>query len=72
MQERENFLKAKLTADRETLAAVRKEVGHGFHEAVWMLNLGIDQIRTELRWLKKVRRESTRRSAARAPDYSPE
>jgi hypothetical protein len=43
-----------------------------FHEAVWMLSLGIDQIRTELRWLQKVRRESTRRSAARAPAYGPE
>jgi hypothetical protein len=48
---------------------VRKEVGHRYHEAVWMLSLGIDQTRTELRWLKKVVRESADRSAARNPAY---
>jgi hypothetical protein len=34
-----------------------------------MLSLGIENIRTELRWLKKVRREYPKRSAAREPDY---
>ena len=54
---------------REILAAVRKEVGHPFHEAVWMLTLDLDQIRTELRWLTKVERECPRRARARKPEY---
>jgi DNA-binding PadR family transcriptional regulator len=69
LDERENFLEGELEHRREVQRAVRKEVGHPFHEAIWMLSLGIDQIRTELRWLKKVRREYPRRSAARKPDY---
>ena len=64
IQRRRKFLEAELASKREILAAVHKEVGHRFHEAVWMLSLAIDQIRTELRWLQKVERESPRRSAA--------
>jgi DNA-binding PadR family transcriptional regulator len=70
LQERENFLKEALDHRRDVRRAVRKEVGHEFHEALWMLSLGIDQIRTELRWLRKVRREYPKRSPARKPDYN--
>jgi DNA-binding PadR family transcriptional regulator len=66
---RRKFLEAELSRKQETLAAVREEVGHGFHEAVWMLALNIDQLRTELRWLEKVIREFPKRAAARNPDY---
>jgi DNA-binding PadR family transcriptional regulator len=69
LRRRERFLESELSRRHETLAAVRKEVGHRYHEAVWMLSLGIDQIRTELRWVKKVVRESPHRSAARNPAY---
>jgi DNA-binding PadR family transcriptional regulator len=69
LRRRERFLESELSRRHETLAAVRKEVGHRYHEAVWMLSLGIDQIRTELRWVKKVARESPHRSAARNPAY---
>ena len=66
---RQQFLERELAAKQEILSAVRKEVGHRFHEAVWMLGLSIDQLRTELRWLKKVAREFSRRSTARKPAY---
>jgi DNA-binding PadR family transcriptional regulator len=69
LEQRQKFLELELARRRQTQRAVRKEVGHRFHEAVWMLRLGIDQIRTELRWLKKLRREHPRRSAARKPAY---
>jgi DNA-binding PadR family transcriptional regulator len=69
LERRRKFLEQELDRRRETLAAVRKEVGHRFHEAVWMLSLNIDQIQTELRWLKKVMRESARRAQARDPQY---
>jgi len=69
LKERQKFLEKELARKQEILRAVRKEVGHRYHEAVWMLGLSIDQLRTELRWLKKVGRESPRRSEARDPAY---
>jgi DNA-binding PadR family transcriptional regulator len=71
LRRRQEFIEGELERRREILAAVRREVGHPYHEAVWMLSLGIDQFRTELRWLKKVTREFPRRSAARKPEYHP-
>lgn len=69
LDRRREFLEAELARKRETLAAVKNEVGHRFHEAVWMLSLSIDQTRTELRWLRKVTRESGNRARARRPAY---
>jgi DNA-binding PadR family transcriptional regulator len=69
LRQRQKFLEGELARKQEILAAVRREVGHRFHEAVWMLSLDIDQLRTELRWLKKLGREFPRRSAARNPAY---
>ena len=69
LRRRQQFLERELVIKQEVLAAVRKEVGHRFHEAVWMLSFTIDQLRTELCWLKKVGREFPRRGTARNPDY---
>jgi DNA-binding PadR family transcriptional regulator len=69
LRRRQKFLEGELSSKQETLAAVRKEVGHRFHEAVWMVSLKIDQIRAELRWIRQVEREFPRRSAARNPEY---
>ena len=69
LERRQKFLEHELVRRREILAAVRTEVGHRFHEAVWMLSLNLEQIRTELRWIKKVMRESARRQSARHPEY---
>jgi hypothetical protein len=69
LRKRQQFLERELRGSQEVLAAVCKEVGHQFHEAVWLLSLRIDQIRTELRWLRKVNREAPRRAAARRPEY---
>jgi DNA-binding PadR family transcriptional regulator len=66
---RRKFLERELSRKKEIRAAVGKEVGHQFHEAVWMLSLNMDQLGTELRWLRKVSREFPKRSAARNPDY---
>jgi hypothetical protein len=46
---------------------VLAEVGHPYHEAVWMLTLIIDQFEAELRWLKRVERDARRRAPARRP-----
>lgn len=69
IERRQSFLESELARKQEILRAVRREVGHPFHEAVWMLRLDLDQIRVELRWLKKVAREAPRRSYARNPAY---
>ena len=47
------------------MRAVRREVGHPFHEAVWMLTLTIQQLRLELRWVGKVAAELERRASGR-------
>jgi len=66
---REKFLKTELAREQETLRAVEAEVGHGFHEAVWMLKLVIEQFRTELLWLRQVAAEIPRRAPAANPAH---
>ncbi len=67
LRRRREFLERELAREEETLEAVKKEAGHSFHEAVWMISLVIEQFRTELRWLAKVEPELTRRAPARHP-----
>ncbi|MFI5107085.1 MAG: hypothetical protein ACHP79_19345, partial [Terriglobales bacterium] len=69
IRRRQEFLKAELARETATLRAVEKEVGHGFHEAVWMLRLVIEQFRTELNWLRKVAGECGRRAPAKRPAH---
>lgn len=66
---RQKFLDKQLKRKQDTLRAIRKEAGHRFHEAVWMVSLTIQQIRVELRWLRKLTREFHRRAPARNPQY---
>jgi DNA-binding PadR family transcriptional regulator len=66
---RRQFLESEIAREEKTLADVIREVGHPHHEVVWMLTLTLQQMKTELRWLKKVDRESKRRQKARHPAY---
>lgn len=70
MKRRETFLKQELAREEATLSAIREEVGHSFHEAVWMVSLVIEQFRTELRWLERLAEELRRRAPARHPRYA--
>jgi DNA-binding PadR family transcriptional regulator len=70
LRRRRSFLEKELARECETLRAIRREVGHRFHEAVWMVSLVIQQIRTELRWIRKLERELQRRAPARSPQYA--
>jgi DNA-binding PadR family transcriptional regulator len=70
LRQRQKFLEKELTREKETLRSVLQEVGHPYHEAVWMVSLMIEQIRTELRWLKRVAREMKKRGRAKHPDYA--
>jgi DNA-binding PadR family transcriptional regulator len=67
---RKEFLQAQLAREQSTLRDVRREVGHRYHEAIWMIELMIAQFRTELRWLSKVSHELRHRAPARRPTYA--
>lgn len=67
IRRRQEFLEGQLAHEEETLRAIRREVGHRFHEAVWMVSLVIQQFRAELRWLRKLARELNRRAPAQNP-----
>jgi len=69
LRRRRAFLTRELARGRATLRGVRAEVGHPYHEAVWMLTLMIDQLTAELRWLKGVERQANRRAPARRPKF---
>jgi len=67
---RRKFLASELKREEAILRAVLREVGHPYHEAVWMLSLTIQQFKLELRWLRKVGRELARRRRARYPEIA--
>jgi len=64
IQRRTKFLESELVREREVLRSVLQEVGHPYHEAVWMLTLTLEQFKTELAWLKKLEQELPRRAPA--------
>jgi len=70
LRRRREFLEKELEKEIATLRSIRQEVGHRFHEAVWMVSLTIQQFRTELRWIRKLQRELRRRAPARHPAYA--
>jgi DNA-binding PadR family transcriptional regulator len=65
IERRRKFLENELSREAATLLSIKKEVGHRFHEAVWMVSLMIEQFRGELRWLRKLERELPRRAGAK-------
>ncbi len=67
--QRGKFLRKELARERATFLAVYAEVGHKFHEAPWMVSFAIQQIRLELLWLRRLKRDLPRRAAARNPQY---
>ncbi len=67
---RKKFLERELAREQETLRSILNEVGHPYHEAVWMVSLMIGQFQTELRWLRKLARELPRRAGANHPEYA--
>lgn len=67
IQRREKFLQGELARQEATLRGVEEEVGHRFHEAVWMIKLIIDQFRAELKWLRHVADELYGRAPAANP-----
>ena len=67
IQRRLKFLEVEVEREEKTLEDVRDEVGHEYHEAVWMLKLTIGQLKSELLWVKQVARELPKRATAANP-----
>jgi DNA-binding PadR family transcriptional regulator len=65
IQRRRKFLESELAREKEVLRSVLQEVGHPYHEAVWMLKLTIEQFKTELAWLDRVEHELPHRAPVR-------
>jgi DNA-binding PadR family transcriptional regulator len=69
IRRRQDFLEKEVAREKKVLRSILEEVGHPYHEAVWMVSLTIEQFKTELRWLKRVAREMQKRGRAKHPDY---
>ena len=65
LHERKKILEARLVAKRATLKDVLDEVGHPYHEAVWMLQLMIEQTENEKHWIDRLLKEADKRAPAR-------
>jgi DNA-binding PadR family transcriptional regulator len=69
IKRRQEFLQKELHREKETLRSILEEVGHPYHEAIWMVSLTIEQFKVELRWLSRLEREMKKRASARHPSY---
>jgi DNA-binding PadR family transcriptional regulator len=69
IERRRKFLERELAREKEVLRSILEEVGHPYHEAVWMVSFAIEQFKLELRWLRKLKRELPRRAPAASPTY---
>ena len=67
LRKRRKFLHQELAREKKTMLAILAEVGHKFHEAVWMVQLMISQLRTEILWNQRLERSLRRRAVARYP-----
>ena len=67
IEKRREFLAGRIAVERSTLESVLKEVGHRHHEAVWMLELKIEQSEAELRWVTKILKGVEKRAPAKNP-----
>ncbi len=70
IERRREFLEAEAAREKEVLASILEEVGHPYHEAVWMVSFVIKQFQLELRWLRKLKRELPLRAPAKNPEYA--
>ena len=65
LNDRKKFLAERLAEERATLKDVLDEVGHPYHEAVWMLQLMIEQTEDEKRWIERLLKDANKRAPAR-------
>ena len=59
-----------IAREKKTLLSIYGEVGHKYHEAVWMVGLMLDLMRAEVLWTKRLERELARRANALYPQFA--
>ena len=72
LRRRRKFLLKEIAREKKTLLSIYDEVGHKYHEAVWMVDLMMQQMRTEVRWTHRLERELARRARALYPQLAEE
>jgi DNA-binding PadR family transcriptional regulator len=65
LESRKKLVDERLAEERATLKDVLDEVGHPYHEAVWMLQLVVEQMESERRWIERILKDADRRAPAR-------
>ncbi len=70
LKRRRKFLLKEIAREKKTLLSIYDEVGHKYHEAVWMVSLMIEQMRVEVRWTHQLERELERRAQALSPTFA--
>ncbi len=70
LKRRRKFLLKEIAREKKTLLSIYSEVGHKYHEAVWMVGLMIEQMRVEVRWTHRLERDLARRAQAISPQFS--
>jgi len=70
LKRRRKFLLKEIKREKKTLLSIYAEVGHKYHEAVWMVGLMIEQMRVEVRWTHQLERELARRAQALTPQFA--
>ena len=70
LKRRRKFLLKEIAREKKTLLSIYAEVGHKYHEAVWMVSLMIEQLRVEVRWTHRLERELARRARALNPQFA--
>jgi len=70
LERRRKFVQQELVREKEILRSILEEVGHPYHEALWMVSHVIEQFKLEQKWLRKLTRELPRRAPAHHPAYA--
>src|SRR3989440_4038962 len=70
LKRRRKFLLKEIAREKKTLLSIYAEVGHRYHEAIWMVGLMLDQMRAEVRWTHQLERELARRARALYPQFA--
>jgi len=70
LKRRRKFLLKEIAREKKTLLSIYDEVGHKYHEAVWMVGLMLDQMRVEVRWTHRLERELALRAQALHPQFA--
>jgi DNA-binding PadR family transcriptional regulator len=70
LKRRRKFLLKEIAREKKTMLSIYAEVGHKYHEAVWMVSLMMAQMRAEVLWSKRLERELARRAKALHPQFA--